>query len=150
MNMSLATYLPPGFKSAMYGVSLKMSQTSCRVKSMPASFAIAGKCNPAFVDPPEAATTRAAFSRLLRVTTSRARMFLSNNSMIASPDLWAKVSRISYGAGAPAEPGNARPIASLTQAIVLAVNCAPQEPALGHAMHSKVCKSSSLMLPTAC
>ena len=41
---------------------------------MPHSCAIAGRCRPALVEPPEAATTVAAFSSALRVTMSRGRM----------------------------------------------------------------------------
>jgi hypothetical protein len=40
---------------------------------MPASLAIAGRCRPALVEPPVAATMAAAFSNDLRVTTSRGR-----------------------------------------------------------------------------
>src|SRR4029077_16009729 len=46
------------------------------------------------------------------------------------------------------EPGNARPIASETQAIVLAVNNPPQEPADGQAAHSTSCSSSPGRCPT--
>ena len=53
--------------------------------------------------------------------------------MTCSPAVMQKASRISYGAGAPAEYGSASPIASETVAMVLAVNCAPQAPADGHA-----------------
>ena len=52
---------------------------------------------------PVAATTAAAFSRALRVTISRGRMFLARMSMIISPASTQNLSRISYGAGAPAE-----------------------------------------------
>ena len=48
-----------------------------------------------------------------------------------------------YGAGVPDEYGNAKPIASETHAIVLAVNCPPHAPALGHALISNSSKSSS-------
>ncbi len=50
----------------------------------------------------------------------------------------------------PAEPGSARPIASETQAIVLAVNWPPQAPAEGQATSSSACSSSSSIAPTAC
>ena len=62
-----------------------MSQTSWRVNSIPASWAMAGRCSPPLVEPPVQATTRAAFSRLLRVTTSRARMFFSRRFITAMP-----------------------------------------------------------------
>ena len=41
---------------------------------MPHSCAMAGRCSAALVEPPEAATTAAAFSSALRVTMSRGRM----------------------------------------------------------------------------
>ena len=62
-----------------------MSQTSSSVNSMPASCAIAGRCSPPLVEPPVQATTRAAFSRLFRVTTSRARMRFSSSRITATP-----------------------------------------------------------------
>ena len=92
---SLATYFPPGFRSTKYGVSWKMSQTSSRSKSMPASCAIAGRCSPPLVEPPVHATTRAAFSRLLRVTTSRARMPFASRFITATPLAVACWSRLS-------------------------------------------------------
>src|SRR5271157_1386559 len=70
---SSATYLPLGFRSAMYGVRRMISTTSSMVKLMPASCAIAGKCRPALVEPPVAPTTTAAFSSARRVTMSRGR-----------------------------------------------------------------------------
>src|SRR5213595_3027518 len=103
---------------------------------MPHSWAIAGRCSAAFVEPPDAATTAAAFSRALRVTMSRGRILVAISSMIFSPAVAQKASRISYGAGAPAEYGSASPIASDTVAMVLAVNWAPQAPAEGHATRS--------------
>ena len=65
---------------AMYGVRRKTSQTSSRVKSMPASWAMAGRCSPALVEPPVAATTTAAFSSALRVTMSRGLMVIGNET----------------------------------------------------------------------
>ena len=58
-------------------------------------------------------------------------------------------SRLSYGAGAPAEPVSANPIASETQAMVLAVYWPPQEPADGQATHSSALSSLSDMRPPA-
>ena len=49
--------------------------TSSNVNLIPASFAIAGRCKAALVDPPEAATTAAAFSKDLRVTISLGLIF---------------------------------------------------------------------------
>ena len=84
-NMSLATKRPPGFKSARYGVFLKISATANKSKSIPHSCAIAGRCSAAFVEPPVAATTTAAFSSDFRVTISRGRIRRASNSMTALP-----------------------------------------------------------------
>ena len=51
------------------------------------------------------------------------------------------------GAGAPAEPGIAMPMASETQAMVLAVNWPPQAPAEGQATRSSARNSSSEFWP---
>ena len=72
-----------------------MSQTSWSVNSIPASWAIAGRWRPPLVEPPVQATTRAAFSRLLRVTTSRARMRFSRRLITAMPLAVAYWSRLS-------------------------------------------------------
>ena len=114
---------------------------------MPASFAIAGKCKAAFVDPPEAATTRAAFSNDFKVTISLGRKFNSINFITCFPAAREYSSLDSYGAGAPVLLGNAKPIASLTQAIVFAVNCPPHEPADGHAARSIKSNSSASIIP---
>ena len=55
----------------------------------------------------------------------------------------------SYGAGAPDEKGNAKPMTSATHAIVFAVNCPPHAPALGQATFSKSFKSFSVVPPAA-
>ena len=99
--------------------------------------------------PPVAATTTAAFSNALRVQISRGRRLRSSRCITARPLSAAQRSRSSYGAGAPAEPGKASPIASDTVAIVLAVNCPPHAPADGQATHSSSCSSSSLIVPAA-
>ncbi len=134
----------------MYGALRMIFMTSSSVKRMPASLAIAGRCSAALVEPPVAPTTSAAFCSDLSVTMSRGRMRCSINDTTARPDSTAQRSRSSYGAGAPAEPGNASPIASETVAIVLAVNCPPQAPAEGQATHSSSCRSASDIFPAAC
>ena len=52
-----------------------------------------------------------------------------------------------YGAGVPAEYGNANPIASDTHAIVFAVNCPPQAPALGQALSSSFLNACADIFP---
>ena len=52
---------------------------------MPASFAIAGKCKAALVDPPVAATTTAAFFKDSIVTISLGLIFFSIKFITALP-----------------------------------------------------------------
>ena len=78
--MSFATYFPPGFKSARYGVLLNILATSIKSNLIPISFAKAGKCNAAFVEPPVAATIVAAFSKDFFVTISLGFIFSPINS----------------------------------------------------------------------
>ena len=95
-NKSFATYFPPGLKFAIYGVFLKISATSNKLNFIPASWAIAGKCKAAFVEPPVAATIAAAFSNAFKVTISLGYgpPFLIN-STTASPDAFAYSSLLS-------------------------------------------------------
>ena len=60
---------------------------------MPHSLAMAGRCNAALVDPPEAATTAAAFSNANRVTIDRGRRFCLIRSTICSPAVMQNRSR---------------------------------------------------------
>ena len=62
---------------------------------IPASFAIAGKCKAAFVDPPDAATTTAAFSNYFLVTISLGLIFFANKFITALPLETANLSRFS-------------------------------------------------------
>ena len=116
---------------------------------MPASCAIAGRCRAAFVEPPVAQTTAQAFSRALRVTMSRG----STASPLALAQTismsWRPARRISGArslntAGTMLEPMGARPRASLTIPMVLAVNCPAQAPAEGR--QERVTVSSSCMV----
>ena len=60
-----------------------MFVTSSNVNFIPASFAIAGKCKAALVDPPEAATITAAFSKDFFVTISLGLIFFCIKLIIA-------------------------------------------------------------------
>ena len=62
---------------------------------MPTSCAIAGRCSAALVEPPDAATTVAAFSSAFKVTMSRGRMLRAISSMTISPAVMQNRSRIS-------------------------------------------------------
>ncbi len=63
------------------------------------------------------------------------------SSMTFSPAAMQNASRISYGAGAPAEYGSARPMASDTVAMVLAVNWAPQAPSADTKSRTEWCSA---------
>ena len=65
--------------------SLNIFATSIKSNLIPISFAIAGKCKPAFVDPPVAATIVAAFSKDFLVTISHGLIFFANKFMTAFP-----------------------------------------------------------------
>ena len=120
----------------MIGVRRLIRSISSSVSVIPHSCARAGKCNAMFVDPPVAAAIVTAFSNASRVMMSRARIFFSSKRITCLPDSTANASRSTSTAGGEPLPGNAIPIASAAQAIVLAVNCPPQLPADGHAPHS--------------
>ena len=96
--------------------------TSIKSNSTPISLANAGRCNAALVDPPLHATTLAALIRDFLLTISLGLICFSINFITETPDSYAYSSLDSYGAGVEDEPGMAKPIASATQAIVLAVN----------------------------
>src|SRR3954447_23002320 len=98
---------------------------------MPHSCAIAGRCSAALVEPPDAATTAAAFSSALRVTMSRGRMFWAHRCVASSPGDMQKAAPILQGPGVQAEYGSARPMAREVFPMVLPVNRAPQAPAEG-------------------
>ena len=110
---------------------------------MPISLANAGKCSAALVEPPLHATTLAAFTKDFLLTISLGLICLSINFITETPESYAYTSLDSYGAGVDEEPGIARPIASATHAIVLAVNWPPQDPADGQATFSKAQSSFS-------
>ena len=124
---------------------LKSSSSS----STRASLAIASRCSTAFVEPPSAITTAIAFSNASFVMMSRARMFRSMRCITARPDSNAKSSRRRSTAAGDALPGRLMPIASPTDAIVLAVNIPAHEPSVGHARFSISPSSFSVSVPAA-
>src|ERR1700709_2625404 len=85
-----------------------ISQTSRRVNSMPASWAMAGRCRPPLVEPPVAATTTAAFSNASRVQMSRGRMLRSSSFITALPVATAYWSRSREGPGKGGGRGRAK------------------------------------------
>ena len=96
---------------------------------MPASWAMRGRCRPALVEPPVQATTRAAFSkRFAGADVAGADVLFDQVHHRLAGGFGILIAAFVRG-GAPEELGSARPIASDTQAMVLAVNWPPQAPA---------------------
>ena len=96
-----------------------------------------------------AATPAMAFSKAVRVHTSRARMLRRTASMMTCPQRRHTSSLRLSTCGTAAVPMGARPISSITVAMVLAVNWPPHAPAPGHAWSSISSSSSSEMRPAA-
>ena len=124
---------------------LKSSSSS----STRASCAIASRCSTAFVEPPSAIATAIAFSNASLVMIWRGRRSSSSRRMTARPLSYAKSSRRRSTAGGDAEPGSDMPIASPTDAIVLAVNMPAHDPSVGHARISISPSSFSVIVPAA-
>ena len=114
---------------------------------IPASLDNASKCKIPFVDPPTAFNIVIAFSNASNVKISLGFIPISNKLTQALPVSYTIFSLLSFSAGGLALPGNARPIISDIDAIVLAVNIPPHEPALGHALSSIFFNSSIEIFP---
>ncbi len=146
-SRSTMTYRPPGLRSAMCGVCLPIRSNSSMARSMPASWAMAGRCRTAFVDPPIAQATAMAFSKARRVMMSDGRISLSSSPTTASPEAWESPSRRGSRAGIDADIGSDIPSASEIAAIVFAVNMPAQDPAPGQAARSSSPRSASDIVP---
>ncbi len=119
------------------------------VRSTSASWAMARRCSTALVEPPKAMTTAMAFSNASLVMICRAVIPCRSSPMTASPDLRAKPSRRRSVAGGAAEPGMDMPMASATDAMVLAVYIPPQAPSPGQIARSMASTSARDILPAA-
>jgi hypothetical protein len=115
---------------------------------MPASCAMAGMCSAALVEPPVAETTAQAFSSAWRVTMSRGSGASPMTAAInALPALRSSGARSLNTAGTMLEPIGARPSASLTMPMVLAVNWPAQAPADGRQARVTASSSSRVASP---
>ncbi len=99
------------------------------------------------VEPPEAQIVAIAFSSDSLVMIRLGRRSSASTFMTSSPIFSATVAFSSSSAGTIAEPPAEIPSASNAQAIVFAVNWAPQAPAPGLATSSSSASSSSVILP---
>ena len=142
-------YLPLGLRSASIGVSLPRRVKSSSSSSTPMVWAMASRCSTALVEPPRAMVTLIAFSNAARVMMSEGLMSCSSSCMMASPAL-RQSSTFSWEMASWAELlGRLMPIASIAEAMVLAVYMPPQEPGPGIAVSSICFSSISDTLPAA-
>ena len=144
---SSCTYLPLGRRSARYGTRSLVRWKSSIVSGTSTARAIAIRCITAFVEPPTAITTAIAFSNASRVITSRGLMSFSSSRRIAAPARRHSSSLPGSVAGSDELYGSDMPIASIAEAIVLAVYMPPQAPAPGQAWRTTSRRSASVILP---
>jgi hypothetical protein len=116
----------------------------------PIAEAIASKCNTALVEPPSAMTMVIAFSKAFLVMMSLGRILALSRRIAALPAA-TQSSVLSFEIAACAELfGRLMPIASIAEAMVLAVYMPPQDPGPGIAVHSISLSSFLLILFCAC
>ena len=120
---------------------------SSRVIFIPASCAIAGKCNAVFDEPPSAISTAIAFSNASFVIISFGLRPASKTFIICIPAFFANLSLSENTAGTVPFPGSPIPSASVKQFIVFAVYIPEQDPHVGHAKSSTKFNSFFVILP---
>ena len=149
-SMSVMTNGPKGLTSARCGTFLPIRSKSSIVRSTSASWAMASRWSTALVEPPKAMTTAMAFSNASFVMMSRPRDTLAQQ---LDHGLTRTCGRSRRGGGrsraARPSPGSDIPIASATEAIVLAVYMPPQAPSPGQIARSIASTSSRDIRPAA-
>ena len=148
-SMSTMWYFPCGLVSARCGTLAATRLKSSNSSSTSASKAMAMRWSTALVEPPRAMTTAMAFSKAALVMIWRGRMPSRSRFITACPLAKATSARRRSIAAADAEPGNDIPMASPTEAMVLAVNMPAQLPMVGQAARSMASSSASSIPPTA-
>ena len=138
---------PDGDNLQICGVFLAISLKSFNVKSTPASYAIAGKCNAVFEDPPNAISTATAFSNASFVIMSSGLKSAFKTSIICIPAFLASLALSENTAGTVPFPGSPIPSASVKQFIVFAVYIPEQEPQVGQAISSTEFNSFLVIFP---
>ena len=126
-----------------------MRSKSSMESGIPASLAMASKCNTELVEPPVAATPAMAFSIAALVMIFEGVMSRRRRSRTSSPARRPACALAALVAGTLESPIGAIPRNSQTKAMVFAVNCPPQAPAPGHAAVSRDLSCESLMPPRA-
>ena len=128
------------------GISPPISKSS-RLRSTPTRPAIARRCTTAFVEPPTAALARIAFSNASLVKISDGFRSSSTISTIRLPVICASAMRRASTAGRAALVGRDMPIASTSDAIVLAVPIVIHTPLLRDIPDSAFMKSCKVISP---
>ena len=129
------------------GVCLLILSNKSNGKSIPASWAIAIRCNIVFVEPPIATSIIMAFSNASFLNMVLGSTFLRARLTISSPLSCAILSFFAEAAKAVPQPGRLMPMTSTRQLWVLAVYNPWQEPCPGQAHISISCASSGLISP---
>ena len=119
--MSVATNLPPGFRSATIGVRSAIESKSSSSSSIPTSCAIASRWSTPFVEPPEPAIAAIAFSNASRVRIDDGRVSDSTSFIASSPAAIAASVLPGCVAGTSFRPGALTPRKSSAVDIVFAV-----------------------------
>lgn len=112
-----------------------------------ASSAMASRCSTEFVDPPSARSTIAAFRIDFFVIMSFIFVLFSISSVIVFPVLYACFFFLSVSACVVASFGRLRPIVSIAEAIVFAVNIPAHDPGPGQALCCISLSSFSVISP---
>mmetsp|Transcript_15904 Transcript_15904/g.41237 ORF Transcript_15904/g.41237 Transcript_15904/m.41237 type:complete len:264 (+) Transcript_15904:302-1093(+) len=144
---SSMTYLPEGFRSAMKGTRLETFWKSSMLSGTLQALAIASRCSTALVEPPVAMMSTIAFSNAARVMMSRGLRSIFMRLSSAAPAIRHSSRFRGSSAGMEEEYGNVMPIASMAEAMVLAVYMPPQAPAPGHELRTMSKRSFSSISP---
>ena len=140
-------YSPDGDNLQIWRVFCAISLKSLKVKSIPASWAIAGKCNAVLEDPPSAISTATAFSNASLVKISLGLKSAFKTSIICIPAFLASLALSENTAGTVPFPGSPIPSASVKQFIVFAVYIPAHDPQVGQAISSTEFNSFLVICP---
>ena len=143
-------YWPAGRISASTGTRSPTLLKSSSSSGIPAEWAIASKCNTAFVEPSSAILMVIAFSKASRLRMSLGLIPRLMRLCTAAPARKLSCFLASETAFCAELLGSERPNASSDDAMVLAVYMPPHEPGPGIAVASTSFSSMSETLPAAC
>ena len=135
--------------SASTGTRWPTRLKSLRESGTPAALAMASRCSTALVEPSSAVTTVMAFSNASKQRMSDGLMPACTSRAAACPAENASRRFCSLTASCADEFGSDKPIASMAEAMLLAVYIPAQAPGPGMAVCSTASSSASLTVPAA-